>query len=130
VKVVKKYTPLTIMKELSKYLEISIADNDEDFFYDRMYFMKHNYDYDFYKSDDLEDMEAILWYDLESVNILINQILRFGRIVYSTDNSTIYNFPKKNLPSFYLKDIFSKNKQNTIKEGMNNDKYSKKHRYK
>ena len=83
------------MKELSKYLEKSITDNDEDYFYDRMYFMKHNYDYDKYNSDKLEDMEEILWYDLESVNILINQILRFGRIVYSTDNSTIYNFPKK-----------------------------------
>ena len=94
---------------------------DEEFFYDRMYFMKHNYDNDneVYKSNKSEDKLQVIDYDLESVNILINQILRFGRIVYSSDNSNVYNFPKNEKPKFYIKDIFSNKKTNTIEEKMN-----------
>ena len=70
--------------------------------------MKHNYDHssDVYKSNKVEDKIEVLDYGLETINVLINQLLRFNRIVYSTENSTVYNFPKNELPKFYLKDIF------------------------
>ena len=120
-KVIKTLNPVTIMKRLSKMLEQSIQDDDEDYFYDRLHFMKQNFDNDsdVYKSNKVEDKIDVLDYSLETINILINQVLRFNRIVYSTDNSTIYNFPKNELPKFYIKDIFNKKKTNTVKYNLN-----------
>lgn len=119
-KFVNTLRPITVMKKLSKMLEDSMKIEDEEYFYDRMYFMKHNYDNDneVYRSNKSEDKLQVIDYDLESVNILINQILRFGRIVYSSDNSNIYNFPKNEKPKFYIKDIFGSKKTNTIEEKM------------
>ena len=120
-KVIKTLNPVTIMKRLSKMLEQSIQDDDEDFFYDRLHFMKQNFDNDsdVYKSNKVEDKIDVLDYSLETINILINQVLRFNRIVYSTENSTIYNFPKNELPKFYIKDIFNNKKTNTVKYNLN-----------
>ena len=120
-KVIKTLNPVTIMKRLSKMLEQSIQDDDEDYFYDRLHFMKQNFDNDsdVYKSNKVEDKIDVLDYSLETINILINQVLRFNRIVYSTDNSTIYNFPKNELPKFYIKDIFNIKKTNTVKYNLN-----------
>ena len=120
-KVIKTLNPVTIMKRLSKMLEQSIQDDDEDYFYDRLHFMKQNFDNDsdVYKSNKVEDKIDVLDYSLETINILINQVLRFNRIVYSTENSTIYNFPKNELPKFYIKDIFNNNKTNTVKYNLN-----------
>ena len=120
-KVIKTLNPVTIMKRLSKMLEQSIQDDDEDYFYDRLHFMKQNFDNDsdVYKSNKVEDKIDVLDYSLETINILINQVLRFNRIVYSTDNSTIYNFPKNELPKFYIKDIFNNKKTNTVKYNLN-----------
>ena len=111
-KSVKTLSPLTLMKKLSKMMTQSNQDNDEDFFYDRIYFMKQNYDNDSstYKSNDVEHIAMVMDYDLETINILIQQVLRFGRIVYSSDKSDVYNFPKNELPKFYIKDIFSRRK--------------------
>ena len=132
-KEIKTLNPVTIMKRLSKMLEQSIQDDDEDYFYDRVHFMKHNYDHDsdVYKSNKVEDKIEVLDYGLETINILINQLLRFNRLVYSTENGTIYNFSKNELPKFYLKDIFN-DKTNTVKENLNkyrkqnNDQYYRK----
>ena len=120
-KELKTLNPVTIMKRLSKMLEQSIQDDDEDYFYDRLHFMKQNFDNDsdIYKSNKVEDKIDVLDYSLETINILINQVLRFNRIVYSTDNSTIYNFPKNELPKFYIKDIFNNKKTNTVKYNLN-----------
>ena len=120
-KVIKTLNPVTIMKRLSKMLEQSIQDDDEDYFYDRLHFMKQNFDNDsdVYKSNKVEDKIDVLDYSLETINILINQVLRFNRIVYSTDNSTIYNFPNNELPKFYIKDIFNDKKTNTVKYNLN-----------
>ena len=120
-KELKTLNPVTIMKQLSKILEQSIQDDDEDYFYDRLHFMKQNFDNDsdIYKSNKVEDKIDVLDYSLETINILINQVLRFNRIVYSTDNSTIYNFPKNELPKFYIKDIFNNKKTNTVKYNLN-----------
>ena len=130
---VKTLNPVTIMKRLSKMLEQSIQDDDEEYFYDRVHFMKHNYEHDsdVYKSNKVEDKIEVLDYGLETINVLINQLLRFNRLVYSTENGTIYNFSKNELPTFYLKDIFN-DKTNTVKENLNkyrkqnNDQYYRK----
>ena len=108
------------MMKLSKIVEDSIQLDDEDFFYDRTRFMTNNYDNEIetYKSDKKEDMRRILDYDLETINVLIQQVLRFGRVIYESENGVVYNFPKNKKPEFYLKDIFSKKKTNTIKERM------------
>ena len=115
-----KVSPLKIMKTLGKMVEQSKNDPDEDFFYDRLYFMKNSYQYDeeTYQSDKPKDKLLVLEYGLETINIMINQVLRFGRIVYSDEDSTIYNFPKNRIPKFELNDIFSKKKHNTIKTNM------------
>ena len=120
-KELKTLNPVTIMKRLSKMLEQSIQDDDEDFFYDRLHFMKQNFDNDsdVYKSNKVEDKIDVLDYSLETINILINQVLRFNRIVYSSENSTIYNFPNNELPKFYIKDIFNDKKTNTVKYNLN-----------
>jgi len=56
-KELKTLNPVTIMKRLSKMLEQSIQDDDEDYFYDRLHFMKQNFDNDsdVYKSNKVED---------------------------------------------------------------------------
>ena len=130
---VRTLDPVTIMKRLSKMLEQSIQNDDEEYFYDRLHFMKQNYDNDsdVYKSNNVGDKIQVLDYGLETINVLLNQLLRFNRIVYSTENSTVYNFPEKELPKFYLKDIFN-DKTNTVKENLNkyrkqnNDQYYRK----
>ena len=120
-KELKTLNPVTIMKQLSKFLEQSIQDDDEDYFYDRLHFMKQNFDNDsdVYKSNKVEDEIDVLDYSLETINVLINQVLRFNRIVYSSENSTIYNFPNNELPKFYIKDIFNDKKTNTVKYNLN-----------
>ena len=109
------------MKTLGKMVEQSKNDPDEDFFYDRLYFFKRNYDSDedTYSSDKPEDKLLVLEYDLETIKIMINQVLRFGRIVYSNEDDVIYNFPKGKIPRFELNDIFNQEKTNTIKTNMN-----------
>ena len=101
-------------------VEESKNDSDENFFYDRLYFMKNSYQYDeeTYQSDKPEDKLLVLEYGLETINQLINQVLRFGRVIYSDDDGEIYNFPKGTRPKFELNDIFSKRKHNTIKTNM------------
>ena len=120
-KTIKTMSPVVLMKKLSKMMTQSNQDDDESFFYDRNFFMKKTFDHysDEYLSNDVKDKVRVIDYDLETINILIQQLLRFGRIVYSTDDSTVYNFPKNELPKFYIKDIFSKRKTNTIKSNMN-----------
>jgi len=120
-KSVKTISPVLLMKKLSKMMEDSIQQDDEYFFYDRLNFMKFNYDLDggeVYKSKGVKDKVEVLDYGLETINTLIQQVLRFGRIVYETDSNVVYNFPKDELPKFYLNDIFSKKKTNTIKSNM------------
>ena len=109
------------MKTLGKMVGQSKNDPDENFFYDRLYFMKNSYQYDedTYQSNKSEDRLLVLEYGLESINLMINQVLRFGRIVYSDDDGEIYNFPKNKIPKFEINDIFNIEKHNTIKTNMN-----------
>ena len=44
--------------------------------------------------------------------------LRFSRILMSTDEGTVYNFPKNSIPKFEINDVFNTNKHNTIQTNM------------
>ena len=118
-----KINPVSIMKELGRMIEKYKEKDDSDFWYDRNYFIKRNLDNDLdtYQSTDREDKLTIMEYDLETINILIQQILRFGRIVYSTDNGKVYNFPKNQIPKFEIHDSLHTKKFNTIKRNMRNN---------
>ena len=107
-----------LMMELGKDLEESFNLDDEDFFYDRVLFMKENYENDSetYKSTEPRDKRMIKNYCKEDLVILINQFLRFKRFPYTTNNGVVYNFPKGEKPKFYIKDIFSKEKFNSLKK--------------
>ena len=113
-----KVHPVNIMKELSKMIEDSKRLPDQEFWDDRLYWMKQNYDSDIdtYKSRKEEDKEKVLDYDLETLNQLINQVLRFGRIVMSTDGGVVYNFPNNEIPKFIV-DI-KEPKTNTIMKNL------------
>ncbi len=106
------------MKKLSNMVEDSMNMDDEDFFYDRIHFMTSNYDNDseVYKSNDIKDKVQVLDYGLETITILINQILRFNRIPYSTKDGVVYNFPKGEVPKFQIDDVFNKIRTNTLKK--------------
>ena len=117
-KKIKTIKPITLMKKLSKMVDESMNMDDEDFFYDRLHFMTDNYDNDseVYKSNKIEDKVQVLDYGLETITILINQILRFNRIPYSTKDGVVYNFPKKEVPKFQIDDVFNKIRTNTLKK--------------
>tara|TARA_R100001377_G_scaffold21391_1_gene11299 strand:+ start:130 stop:504 length:375 start_codon:yes stop_codon:yes gene_type:complete len=117
-KKIKTIKPLTLMKKLSNMVEDSMNMDDEDFFYDRIHFMTSNYDNDseVYKSNDIKDKVQVLDYGLETITILINQILRFNRIPYSTKDGVVYNFPKGEVPKFQIDDVFNKIRTNTLKK--------------
>ena len=106
-----------LMKELAEDLEDSFVMADEDFFYDRDSFMKTNYEHysEIYKSNKKEDKETVKNYLKQTIVDRINKYLRFERDVYETDNGVVYNFPKGELPKFYLKDVFEK-RLNSLKK--------------
>ena len=113
-----KMNPYNLMKDLGQRIEGSKHLPDEEFWDDRLYWMKQNYDSDIdtYKSRKEEDKQKVFDYDLETLNQLINQVLRFGRIVMSTDGGTVYNFPKNEIPKFIV-DI-KEPKTNTIMKNL------------
>tara|TARA_Y100000817_G_scaffold271409_1_gene230009 strand:- start:196 stop:582 length:387 start_codon:yes stop_codon:yes gene_type:complete len=115
-----KVNPVSIMKELGRMIEQYKENDDSDFWYDRNYFIKQNLnnDIDTYHSTNKSDKQTIMEYDLETINILIQQILRFGRIVYSTEDGKIYNFPRNQIPMFEIHDSLHTKKFNTIKRNM------------
>ena len=115
-----KVNPVSIMKELGRMIEQYKENDDSDFWYDRNYFIKQNLnnDIDTYHSTNKSDKQTIMEYDLETINILIQQILRFGRIVYSTEDGKIYNFPRNQIPKFEIHDSLHTKKFNTIKRNM------------
>ena len=60
-----KINPLSIMKELGHRIETDKFLPDEEFWDDRLYWMKKNYnsDVDRYKSKNTKDKKRILYYD-------------------------------------------------------------------
>ena len=118
-----KVNPLKIMKQLGDLVDEYKHHDDSEFWYDRNYFIKQNLnnDIDTYLSTDEEDKQLVLDYDLQTITILIQQILRFGRIVYSTDGGKVLNFSKNQIPKFEIHDSINTKKFNTIKRNMRNN---------
>ena len=114
-KVKFRVKPIRLMKMLSSNLEHSKNIPDEEFWEDRIYFMKQNFDNDMdtYMSTDKHDKKRVIDYDIETINVLINQVLRFGRIVFSNDNGKVYNIPKD---AVKILDIRCKNQLNSSNE--------------
>ena len=118
-----KVNPLNIMKQLGDLVDEYKHHDDSEFWYDRNYFIKQNLnnDIDTYLSTDEEDKQLVLDYDLQTINILIQQILRFGRIVYSTNSGKVLNFSKNQIPKFEIHDSLNRKTFNTIKRNMRNN---------
>ena len=74
-------------------------------------------DVDDYRSTSEDDKRMVLNTDIRSVVILLNQLLRFGRFVYTNNKDEVTNFSKKEVPKFYLNYLLNKS-TNTIKENL------------
>ena len=113
-----KKDPLELTKQISDEYEKSLKEEDSEFFYDRVKFMKDTMDVNDYKSTDDFDKSMVLNSDIRSIVILLNQLLRFGRFVYTNNKDEVTNFSKKEVPKFYLNYLLNK-RTNTIKENLN-----------
>jgi uncharacterized protein YqgQ len=113
-----KKDPLELTKQISDEYEKSLKEEDSEFFYDRVKWTRDTMDVDEYRSTSEDDKRMVLNTDIRSVVILLNQLLRFGRFVYTNNKDEITNFPKKEIPKFYLNYLLNK-KTNTIKENLN-----------
>ena len=112
-----KKDPLELTKQISDEYEKSLKEEDSEFFYDRVKFMKDTMDVEKYHSTDDWDKSMVLNSDIRSIVILLNQLLRFGRFVYTNNKDEVTNFPKKEIPKFYLNYLLNK-KTNTITENL------------
>jgi len=113
-----KKDPLELTKQISDEYEKSLKEEDSEFFYDRVKFMKDTMDVEKYHSTDDWDKSMVLNSDIRSIVILLNQLLRFGRFVYTNNKDEVTNFSKKEVPKFYLNYLLNK-RTNTIKENLN-----------
>ena len=113
-----KKDPLELTKQISDEYEKSLKEEDSEFFYDRVQWTKDSMDVDEYRSTSEDDKRMVLNTDIRSVVILLNQLLRFGRFVYTNKKDEVTNFPKKEIPKFYLNYLLNK-RTNTIKENLN-----------
>ena len=112
-----KKDPLELTKQISDEYEKSLKEEDSEFFYDRVKFMKDTMDVEKYHSTDDWDKSMVLNSDIRSIVILLNQLLRFGRFVYTNNKDEVTNFSKKEVPKFYLNYLLNK-KTNTITENL------------
>ncbi len=70
---------------------------DKDLLRDRQKFILHNFDYDQYKSNDIEDRRYIFHQDLRTICILIGQLILFKRIILTNKEGIPY-LPKGFVP--------------------------------
>ena len=91
---------------------------DKDLLRDRQKFILHNFDYDQYKSDDIEDRRYIFHQDLRSICIMIGQLILYKRIIL-TDKKGIPYLPKGFVPR-HLNPLKQKDyNQSTLTEMLN-----------
>jgi hypothetical protein len=96
-----------VFNEISETLYEKIFEQmDKDLFYDRQKFIDKNTMWDEYKSTDEFDKEYIYDGNIETISILISQMVIFGRIVKERlDNE--FNLPIGTVP-LYLRQIDEK----------------------
>ena len=72
----------------------------------------------YYKSNRSKDKMKVLHMGCEKVSYEIQQLMRYGRLPMANSKGEIYNFPQKEVPSFYINDAFEKARTNTFKRNM------------
>ena len=117
-----------VFNEISETLYEKIFEQmDKDLFYDRQKFIDKNTMWDDYKSTEEFDKEYIYDGDIETISILISQMVIFGRIVKERlDNE--FNLPIGTVP-LYLRQIDEKGTEEdllNISSGKIIKKWSKK----
>ena len=117
-----------VFNEISDNLYEKIFEmKDRDLFYDRQKFIDKNTMWDDYKSTEEFDKEYIYDGDIETISILISQMVIFGRIVKERlDNE--FNLPIGTVP-LYLRQIDEKGTEEdllNISSGKIIKKWSKK----
>ena len=117
-----------VFNEISDNLYEKIFEmKDRDLFYDRQKFIDKNTMWDDYKSTEEFDKEYIYDGDIETISILISQMVIFGRIVKERlDNE--FNLPIGSVP-LYLRQIDEKGTEEdliNISSGKIIKKWSKK----
>ena len=127
-----KVNPMRIMMMIGNQLYDSRKLSDDYFFDDMLKWQNDTYHHyeKMYKSSDKKDKFKALQASVELVVFLIQQIVRFGRVVMSNDKGVIYNFPENEIPSFYIEDALGKKRKNTFMENLaryknENDKLSR-----
>ena len=115
-----KRHPLRVMLELGQELESMEDMSDDEFFEDRSRWVKYHTDTKEYKSSKKLDKKKITDMDIRSVCYLIQQILRFGRIILTNDKGVVYNLPEGEIPKFYV-DVYDPS-YNQLKKNLKGEK--------
>ena len=115
-----KRHPLRVMLELGQELESMEDMSDDEFFEDRSRWVKDHTDTKEYKSSKKFDKKKITDMDIRSVCYLIQQILRFGRIILTNDKGVVYNLPEGEIPKFYV-DVYDPS-YNQLKKNLKGEK--------
>ena len=113
VKYIKPKNIEKVFKEISDILyDITLDKMDKELFYDRMKFINKSIYWDEYKSTDEFDKSNIYDTDINTVSILIGQIIIFGRIIRE-DGFGDFNLPKGEVP-YHLRQIDEKGVENDL----------------
>jgi len=97
---INNHNMIKVFKDLGEHLHDEILEmSDVDLFYDRMKYMRKSLEPYEYKSNDKDDKNDIYEQDLNTITILIAQLIIFNRIIM-TDYLDEPLFPKGTYPSF------------------------------
>ena len=117
VKYIKPKNIEKVFKEISDILyDITPEKMDKELFYDRMKFIEKSIYWDEYKSTDEFDKSNIYDTDINTVSILIGQIIIFGRIIRE-DGFGDFNLPKGEVP-YHLRQIDEKGIARSFVKGL------------
>ena len=115
-----KKHPLRQMLELGQELESMEDMSDNEFFEDRVRWVKDNTKKEDYKSSKKSDKKKITDMDITTLCVLIQQVLRFGRMILTNDKGEVYNLPEGEIPKFYV-DVYNP-EYNQLKKNLRRDK--------
>ena len=66
------------------------------------------------------DKKKITDIDITTLCVLIQQVLRFGRIILTNDKGVVYNLPEGEIPKFYV-DVYNP-EYNQLKKNLQGEK--------
>ena len=119
-KVSFRVNPFRLLKIIAEKV-YQLRNLEDDYFWDDRFRWEissfHHYG-DMYRSNRPKDKYKVLISCCETIAYLTQQILRFGRFPQANKQGHIYNFPDKEVPSFYINETIGKYRQNTLKENL------------